>query len=160
MLNRFQLTALCLVSLTVLLILVWIRTSLPKSPTSPIVFGHLAVPTATNADFVAVTLTNLSGSTIVYLPWPPEVKSNGIWTGAPPAPRQRMSKLLAGQSGVAVVAAASTNENTRVPFLWGYQDYNPGANRWQQLREDFVGRIRGHGGRGFLYTNYLTDLKL
>jgi hypothetical protein len=160
MLNRFEKTALGLAGVTVLLILVLIGTYRSKAPMSPIVFGHLAVPTSTNANFVWVTLTNRSDSVVVYLACPTEVRSNGIWTGPPLPPRQKMSNLLAGQSGVVMVAAASTNENTRVPILWGYYDYKPGATRWQQLREDLVGRVRGHGGRGFLYTNYLTDLKL
>jgi len=61
-----------------------------------------------------------------------------------------------------MVDAALTNENTRVPILWGY-DYNARAARCprrQELTEDLAGRIRGRGGRGLLYTNYLTNLSL
>jgi len=119
MLNRFQRTALVLASLTALLILVWIGTSRYKGPVSPIVFGHLAVPTSTNANFVCVTLTNQSNFGVHYLTEPLQVRSNGIWSGPPGPPRQRLTKLLAKQSGVVVVDAASTNQNTRVPVLWG-----------------------------------------
>ena len=87
---------------------------------SPLLFGHLAVPTSTNANFVCATSTNQSDSVVVYLVCPPQVRSNGVWSGRPGPPRQRLAKLLARQSGVVVVDAASTNENTRVPVLWGY----------------------------------------
>ena len=125
----------------------------------PLVFGHLAVPISTNANFVCVTLTNQSDSEVVYLACPPEVKSNGIWSGPPGPPRQRLTKLLPRQSGVVVIDAISTNENTRVPVLWGYHDYTPGVPRWRQLTEDLVSRVRGHGDIGLLYTNYLTNLR-
>jgi hypothetical protein len=151
----FQITAVLLVSLAALLIFV----SSDKVPVSPIVFGHLAVPTSTNASFVCVTLTNQSKFAVVYLIDPPEVSSNGIWSGPPHPLGRRLTKLLARQSGVMVVDAASTNENTRVPVLWGYHDDTPGGPRWRQLAEDFVSRVRGHGEPGLLYTNYLTNLR-
>jgi hypothetical protein len=159
-LHCFLKTALLPVSLAALLIVVSSATSCSnKAPASPIVFGHLAVPTSTNGNFVCVTLTNLSKSVVVYLTCPTEISSNGIWSGPPSPPRQRLTRLLGRQSAVVVIDAASTNQNTRVPVLWGYT-YAPAASRWQQLREDFMGRISGRGGRGFLYTNYLTNLKL
>ncbi len=158
--NRFQRTALQLVTLTALVIIVSSGTSCSKKvPLSPIGFGHLAVPTSTNANFVCVTLTNQSDFVVFYLTKPLQVCSNGIWSGPPGPPRQRLTKLLARQSGVVVVEAASTNQNTRVPVLWGYDDYTPGATKWQQLREDLMGRINGRGGRAILHTDYLTDLK-
>jgi hypothetical protein len=158
-LDWFLRTALRLVSLAALLLVVSSAVSCSnKAPVSPIVFGHLAVPTSTNANFVCVTLTNQSSAVVVYLTEPTEISSNEIWSGPPSPPRQRLTRLLGRQSGVVVVDAASTNKNTRVPVLWGYT-YSSGATRWQQLREDFMGRISGRGGRGFLYTNYLTDLK-
>ncbi len=159
-LNYFWRTALGLVGLAALLIVVSIGVTCSKKvPVSPIAFGHLAVPTSTNANFVCVTLTNLSKFEVCYLTGPPEVRSNGIWSGPPRPPRQRLTKLLAGQSGVVVIDAASTNQDTRVPVLWGYT-YTSGPTRWQQLGDDFIGRISGRGGSGFLYTNYLTDVKL
>lgn len=162
-LNRFQWTALLLVSLTALVIIalsgIFCYKNYKKAPISPIEFGHLAVLSSTNANFVCVTLTNQSDFVVCYLTKPLQVRSNGIWSGPPGPPRQRLTRLLARQSGVVVVDAASTNQNTRVPVLWGYNDFTPGATKWQQLREDLMGRICGRGGRGFLYTNYLTDLK-
>lgn len=139
-------------------------SSSKKAPLSPIEFGHLAVPTSTNANFVCVMLTNQSDFVVHYLTKPLQVRSNGIWSCPPGPPRQRLTKLLPGQSGVVVVDAASTNQNTRVPVLWGYgyNDYTPRATKWphlMQLREDLMGRIHGRGGRGLLYTNYLIDLK-
>lgn len=159
-LARFRRTVLRLVGLTGFLTLVLSGASCSKSsPRPPIVFGRLAVTTSTNANLVCATLTNLSGSVVVYLVCPPQVRSNGVWSGPPNPPRQKMTKLLAGQSAVVVVDSASTNENTRVPVLWGYYDYTPGATRWRQLTEDFVSRVRGHGDIGLLYTNYLTNLR-
>jgi hypothetical protein len=139
-------------------------SSSQKPPLSPIEFGHLAVPTSTNANFVCVKLTNQSDFEVFYLTEPLQVRSNGIWSGPPGPPRQRLTKLLARQSGVVVVDAASTNQNIRVPVLWGYgyNSYPPRATKWphlMQLRDDIMGRIHGRGGRGLLYTNYLTDLK-
>jgi hypothetical protein len=121
-LNRFQRTAISLASLTALLILVSSAASCSKVPTCPIAFGHLAVPTSMNANSVSVTFTNQSGLAVFYLACPLEVRSNGMWSGPPLPPRQKLSKLLPGQSGVLVVDAAATNANTRVPLLWGY-DY-------------------------------------
>ena len=159
-LKRFRRTALLLISLMALLVLVLSGTSCSKSsPMSPIVFGHLAVPTSMNTNFVSVAITNQRDSVVVYLACPSQVKSNGIWSGPPNPPRQRMMMLAARQSGAVIVEAASVNENARVPVLWGFYDYNPRATRWQQRIEDLVGRVSGRGGRGFLYTNYLTDLK-
>ena len=158
--SRFRRTALRLVRLAALLVVVSSGASCSrKVPVSPIVFGRLAVPNSTNANFVCVTLTNRSNFVVYYLTEPVEVRSNGIWSGPPAPPRQRLTKLLPRQSGVVAIDAASTNLNTRVPVLWGY-DYTSGATRWQQLSEDLIGRINGRGGRGFLYTNYLTALKL
>ena len=162
MLARFLRIALRLVSLTALLLLVSIGASCSKVPKSPIIFGHLAVPNPTNANSVFVTLTNQSNSAVSYLACPLQVRSNGIWSGPTLPPGQRLTRLLPGQSGVVVVDAALTNENTRVPLLWGY-GYNASATRWprwQELTEDLAGRIRGRGGRGLLYTNYLTNLSL
>ena len=149
-----------IVSLTVLVIIIVASGafSYKEGPTSPIEFGHLAVPTSTNASFVCVALTNESNFVVHYLTKPLQVNSNGIWSGPPGPPRQRLTKLLPRQSGVAVVEAAATNQNTRVPVLWGY-GYTAGATRWQQLGEDLMGRIGGRGGRGLLFTNYLTALK-
>jgi hypothetical protein len=159
-LKSFQRAAPILVSLAALLTLVLSGTSCSKrSPVSPLLFGHLAVPTSTNANLLWVAVTNQSDSVVVCLACPPQVRANGTWSGSPLPPRQKMTKLSAGQSGVIVVAATSVNENVRVPVLWGFSDYTPGATRWQQFREDLVARLNGRAGVGLLYTNYLTDLK-
>lgn len=112
-----------------------------------------------NANSICVTITNQSDSEVSYLVCPLEVRSNGIWSGPTLPPRQKLTKLLPGQSGVVAVDAALTNGNTRVPMLWGY-GYNAPATKWQQLTEELAGRIRGRGGRGLLYTNFLTNLSL
>ena len=159
MFDRFHRTILRLVSLTALLLLVSIGASCSKVPTSPIIFGHLAVPIPTNANSVSVTLTNQSNFVVVYLACPLQVRSNGIWSGPTLPPRQRLTRLLPRQSGVVVFDAALTNKNARVPLLWGYA-YSAPATRWQEFTEDLAGRIRGRGGRGLLYTNYLANFSL
>jgi hypothetical protein len=149
------------VTAVILLVLVLRGVSCSRtSPTSPIVFGQSAVPASTNANLLFVALSNQSDSVVLFLACPLQVRSNGIWSGPPLPPHQRMTQLAAKQSGLIVIDAGSTNENTRVPILWGFYNYNPGAGRWQQLLEDLIGQFSGHGGRGLLYTNYLTDLKL
>ena len=159
-LNGLRSTALLLLSLTALLFLILTGASCSKrTPRSPIVFGHSAVPNPTNANLVCVPVTNLSDSVVVFIACPPQVKSNGIW-GAPTIPyREPMVTLAARQSGLMMVPATSLNQNVRVPVLWGYDDHTPGASTWQQITEDLVARLQGHGGLGFLYTNYLTGLK-
>lgn len=130
------------------------------SPIPPVAFGHLAVPTATNANFVGVAISNQSDCAVFYLACPVQVRTNGVWRGAPLPPRQRLTRLVARQAGVLVVEAAAAKENARVPVLWGFDDYTAGANRFQQVLEDLRARVRGRDGVGLLYTNYLTELKL
>ena len=148
-------------SLAALVVLVLSCASCSKrSPVVPIVFGHLAVPSSTNANYVHVAITNQSDSVVVYLACPTQVRSNGTWSGPPLPYRQRMTRLTAGQSGVVVVEAAAVNKNARVPVLWGFLDYTPRATRWQQFRENLAARLSGREGVGLLYTNYLSGLKL
>jgi hypothetical protein len=157
--NHFGRTALLLLSLMAAIVLVVSITSCSKSTAmSPLAFGGLAMPKSTNADYASLAITNQSDSVVFYLACPPQVMSNGIWSGPANPSHQKLTKLAARQAGIIVVDAGWTNENTRVPVLWGY-DYTPGATRWQEFREGLVRRVRGRGGRGFLYTNYLTSAK-
>lgn len=158
-LNGCRRTTIPFGSLAALVLFISSVVSCSRVPTCPIAFANLAVPTATDANSVSVTLTNQSGVGVFYLACPLEVNSNGLWSGPPRPPRQRLTKLLPRQSGVIVVDAAATNANTRVPVLWGY-DYTPGATRWQEFKEDLAGQIQGRGSRGRLYTNYLINIRL
>jgi len=49
----------------------------------------------------------------------------------------------------------------RVPVLWGF-NYSANPTRWQELREDVVEWLRMGNlrGRGALYTNFVTDIRL
>jgi len=71
-----------------------------------------------------------------------------------------MATLAAGRSATAVVPRSSSQEESKVPILWGF-NYSSGVTRWQELKEDLVGRFTGRNprGRGALYTEYLTDIK-
>lgn len=162
MAGRFNGIALSLVSITAVLILISMGAPHPRFPRSPILLVHPAVPTLTNAHSVCITLTNLSTSTVSYLACPLQMRSNGIWSGPTLPTRQTLTRLPPRQSGVVVVDAAFTNGNARVPVLWGY-DYDTRASMWprlHELAEDLAGRIRGRGGRGLLYTNYMTNISL
>jgi len=132
-----------------------------KAPNSPIVFGRLPMPASTNAAFVYVTITNQSDSDVVYLAWPAQVRSNGLWIGPLRKTGQRLNKLPARGSGVLVFEAASLRENVRIPILWGYQyaDLGRKPTRWKDFMRDIKAQFKGHGSVGLLYTNYLTDLK-
>ena len=159
-LKPFRRIALLLVSLTALLTLVLGAASCSKqTPVSPLVFGHSAAPTSTNTDLVCVAVSNQSDAAVVYLACPPQVRSNGIWSGPPLPPRQRMTRLAPRQSGVMVMGAGVVNENVRVPVLWGFLDYTPRATRAQNFVENLIARANGRAGVGLLYTNYLTNLK-
>ena len=162
MLNRLRITPPLPFSLAALFVLAFSGISCSKGNfTSPIAFSHLAVAASTNANFVCVAITNQSDSVVFCLACPLQGRSNGIWSGPPMPPHQKMTKLTARQTGVVVVDAGSTNENTRVPILWGY-DYPLHASRLRWCMENMMGRLTGRNPRGLgaLYTNYLTDIKL
>jgi hypothetical protein len=158
-LNPFRKTAHFLGGLTTILALVIGGACSKRSLISPLGFGHLAVPTATNANFVFITVTNQSDEVVVYVACPAQVWSNGIWSGMSFPSGHRMTTLTARQSGVVVVEAAAVKEKSRVPILWGFLDFTPRATKWQQFKEKLYVRMKGRAGVGLLYTNYLSNFK-
>jgi len=129
-------------------------------PTPRVAFRCLGVSSSSNTSFISVGITNQSGSTIVYLVCPPVVKSNGVWNKFEMPLGRPMATLIPGRSATAVITNCSSRDEVKVPILWGFT-YSSGATRWQELKEDFLGRFTGRnpGGRGALYTEYLMDIK-
>jgi hypothetical protein len=70
---------LCIGSGVVLFILLlgWLAMEGKKGPIQSIAFST-PIPTATNKDFVSITMSNLSGTGMDYLLLPPQVKLKGI----------------------------------------------------------------------------------
>ncbi len=156
-------TSKCVCFVAAVLLVLAIDASFRRSPDrSPrqIAFSCLGVSVSSNVSFISVGITNQSGSTIVYLACPPQVKSHGAWSKFQFPSGMPMATLTAGQSSAVVVTTPSLSEESRVPVLWGFS-YSSTATKWQQLREDVIGRLtrRNPRGRGALYTNYVTDLR-
>src|SRR6266567_7420144 len=105
-----------------------------SKPTPQIVFSCLGVSTSSNTSFISVGITNQSCSTIVYLVCPPVVKSNGAWNKFQVPLGRPMATLAAGRSAMVVVPGSSSQEESKVPILWGFS-YSNGATRWQELKE-------------------------
>lgn len=133
----------------------------PHRPTAPVAFSCLGFSASSNTSLISIGITNQSASTVVYLFGPPQLKSNGMWS-APQIPLGTpLAQMRAGQSGTAVVSMPLVSGEARVPVLWGFT-YSANATRWQEIKEDTIEWLRMHNlrGRGALYTNFVTDIRL
>jgi hypothetical protein len=76
-------------------------------------------------------------------------------------PGTTLARLGAGASDTAIVATPLVSGESRVPVLWGFS-YSANATRWQEIGEDAIEwlRMRNLRGRGALYTNYVTGIRL
>jgi hypothetical protein len=110
---------------------------------------------------VSIAISNQSASSIVYFVGSPVVKSNGTWEAFQYPTGTKLLQLAARQSATGVVTALSRNGEARVPVLWGFT-YSPNATRWREIWEDAAAYFRMHDsrGRGALYTNFVTGIKL
>ncbi len=144
------------------IVLTAVSLKLPEAASSEISFSSGTVSTSSNISQVSIVISNPSSSTaIYYYVGPPEFKFNGAWedfsypTGTP------LQVLNPGHSVTNIVSSPQRNEEARVPVLWGFM-YTPRATKWQALREDFAAFLRMHNsrGRGALYTNFVTGIKL
>jgi hypothetical protein len=126
-----------------------------------IAFSSAGVSTSSNANLISIAISNQSASSIVYFVGNPVLKSNGVWGAVQFPAGTKLLSLGAGQSVTDVVAAASASGEVRVPVLWGFI-YSANATRWQAIREDVAAYLRMHDlrGRGALYTNFVTGIKL
>jgi hypothetical protein len=152
----------CVTSAVVLFaILVVAIVNSPHRPTGQVAFSCLSVSNSSNACLITIGITNRSTSTIVYYVGPPQLQSNGVWSAAQFPLGTRLTQLGAGQSGTVIVTTPLASGESRVPVLWGFT-YLASSTRWQEMREDVIEwfRMRNFRGRGALYTNYVTGIRL
>jgi hypothetical protein len=146
----------------VLLVIVLTAISLAiPQPSSEVSFSFGGVSNASNMNLVSIVISNPSSSEINYLVGDPELKFNGMWQPYRLPMGMRSMRLGAGQSITNTVATSEAGGEARVPILWGYV-YTPKANGMQAMWEDAVAFLRTHNsrGRGALYTNFVTGIKL
>ena len=136
-----------------------------NKPAEPVAMSCLGVSASSNINFVSISIgiTNQSDAKIFYVTCPPQVMpnaSNAVWSKFQFPAGMPMAMLAPGQSGRMVVTMPASSGESRVPVLWGY-GYSIPTTKWQQIREDVIGRLTGRNpvGRGFLHTNYVTNIK-
>jgi hypothetical protein len=134
--------------------------SAPHPPTS---LRGAHIVTLTNADYrvLSIAITNPSSYSMVYIACPPQVSSNGQWGQVSFPLGQPMAALAARQCTTLEVRVDAVVGEVRVPMLWGFS-YPSQPTRWQQVKEDVLGRITGRNPRGMgaLYTNFVSDMRL
>jgi hypothetical protein len=146
------------------IVLTAVSLKLPEGASSEISFSSGAVSTSSNISEVSIVISNPSSSPMIYHVGAPEFKLNGVWEGFsfPTGPMGPTFQILnPGHSVTNIVSSPQKNDEARVPVLWGFV-YTPKATKWQQMREDFAEYLRMHNsrGRGALYTNFVTGVKL
>jgi hypothetical protein len=87
----------------------------------------------------------------------PQEQSNGVWPKLAGGGTS-LKELLPGQGTTIQIAVPPPNVEFRVPVLWGF-DYVPETRKWQQLKDEFLGRLSGRNpnGIGSLYTNHVIN---
>ena len=151
----------CFVGASVLILVVgFVILESTNRPTAQVAFSCLGVSNSSNISSISISITNQSASTIVYYAAPPQLKSNGVWNAFQFPLGKPLATLAAGQSSTAVVTTPLLSGEFRVPILWGF-DYSVPATKWQEIKEDVITRLDGRnpGGRGSLYTNYVTGIR-
>src|SRR5882672_7905903 len=128
-------------------------TPSPPAVLTPICFLGDMTSTPAGLGFV---VSNRSDSVIVYLAYPPQTKSNGMWTDGPrPTGPARMLTLAAHQVVTNVVAAPTQGGQCRIPVLWGYQ-----PTHWQWIKHRAATLLSGRDS-GFTLetcTNFSTPI--
>lgn len=143
------------------IVLTAISMAIPQ-PSSEVSFSFGGVTNTWNVNLVSIVISNPSPSEINYLVGDAELKFNGIWQPYRFPMGMRMQRLGAGLSITNTVAISQAGSSeARVPILWGYA-YTPATGRMQAMWEDAVAFMRTHNsrGRGALYTNFVSGLKL
>ena len=144
------------------ILLTVVSMALPQSQsTSEITFSCVGVSTSSNASSASIVINNPTSSRIVYSVGDPELKLNGVWENYQFPIGKPMRLLGPGLSVTNVVTRSPGSGEVRVPILWGFV-YSPKANKLQALWENVQASIRMHNsrGRGALYTNFVTDIKM
>lgn len=133
----------------------------PQRPTALVTLYCLGFSTSSNTSLISIGITNQSASTVSYFVGPPQLKSNGVWSAFQFPFGTPLTQLGSGQAGTATVTSPLMSGELRVPVLWGF-NYSANATRWQEIKEDAIEWLRMHNfrGRGALYTNFVTDIRL
>ena len=126
-----------------------------------IAFYPAGVSPSSNASLISIAISNQSASSIVYFVGNPVLKSNGVWGAFQFPTGTELLSLGAGQSVTNLVLAASATGEVKVPVLWGFT-YTADATLRQEIWEDVVAyfHMNDRRGRGALYTNFVTGIKL
>jgi len=124
---------------------------------SQITIHPLNASSSSNSHFLSLAITNQSPSTILYSVTKPQEMSNGVWPKLA-IPTTTLDELLPGQGTTIQIAVPPPNAEFRVPVLWGFY-YVPETPKWQQMKDEFLGRLSGRNPRGLgsLYTNYVSN---
>ena len=143
------------------IVLTAISLKLPGAASSEISFSSGPVSTSSNISQVSIVISNPSSSTMMYYVGAPEFKLNGVWEEFSFPLGTALQTLSPGHAVTNIVSSPQKNEEARVPVLWGIM-YTSKATKWQALREDVAAFLRMHNsrGRGALYTNFVTGVKL
>jgi hypothetical protein len=155
-----QTKAVCLGAAIVLFVILFVGPRMGLTPSRPAVLTaicFLGNMTSTPAG-LGFVVSNRGDSVIVYLAYPPQVISNGLWTDGPrPAGPARMLTLAAHQVVTNVVAAPTQGGPCRVPVLWGYQ-----PTHWQWIKHRALTLLSGRDS-GFTletYTNFSNPISM
>jgi len=149
------------VLLVLLLTVVSLALPQPQS-SSEVTFSCAGVSTSSNKSSASIVIRNPSSSEkMVYVVGDPEFKSSGFWGTYVFPMGVRMQLLDAGKTATNVVTAPAGSGEARVPILWGFPTPIK-ANRWQQLWDNVnvYARLHNARGRGALYTNFVTGIKM
>lgn len=150
------------VAAVVLLVILLTAVSLAiPQASSDVTFSSGSVSTSSNMSLVSIVISNPSSSGILYYVGDAEFKSNGFWEEFRYSRGLTFRPLAAGRSATNVVTVPAGSGEARVPVLWGFA-YAAKPNPLQALWQDAVANIRMHNsrGRGALYTNFVSGIKL
>jgi hypothetical protein len=149
------------VGASVVLFAAFAALTFARESSPQVVFSCVGISTSSNTNMISIAITNQSTSSIVYFVGDPVFKSDGVWGSFQHHRGTKLLRLGAGQSVIGVIPAPSMTGEVTVPVLWGFT-YSPNATRWREMREDVAAYFRMHDfrGRGALYTNYVTGIKL
>ena len=150
----------CVAAVILILLIAAVCLRSRNKPTGQVAFSCLGVSVSSNSTLISIGITNQSSSGIVYCVCPPQVTSNGVWGNVQVPFGKPMALLSPGQFGTVVVSTPLLSGEFRVPALWSFNNAAT-ATRWREIKEDAIGRLSGRnpGGRGALYTNYVTDIR-
>jgi hypothetical protein len=114
-------------------------------------------PTLTTTG-LAFVVSNQTDKPVVYLQFPPQLKSNDVWIEGPRlAGPWRMLTLPAHQAVTNFGMAPARGETCRVPVLWAYQ---PTLSNWRFVKHWALTLVgRNSGFKLETYTNFSPEIR-